>query len=275
MGGYGGSTRGEGNDGTARAMSVPEEDTPGGAGHVRPGGRLPLAAAVYIALVGAAAVGCALPLLSRLSFETRGWTTFLLLTGAAAVAQLFTVRTRRNYSYHTTGVFLVPAILLLPAALVALMPLAQRIPDWLRRRAPWPVQCFNVFNYTLAVLAAWAAADVTRDVAPEGAEGLAVTGLVAAVVFVALQAALAAPLVSLARRCTLRETGVLTFHGLSTELVLAALGVGVAFLWNENAWLVPFALAPLLIVHRSLTVPLLEAEARVDPKTGLFNARHF
>ncbi|MDQ3992470.1 MAG: diguanylate cyclase, partial [Actinomycetota bacterium] len=88
-------------------------------------------------------------------------------------------------------------------------------------------------------------------------------------------AALAAPMVSLARRCSLRETGVLTFHGISTELVLAALGVGVAFLWVENPWLVPFALAPLFIVHRSLSVPLLEAEARVDPKTGLFNARHF
>src|SRR5439155_19383879 len=28
-------------------------------------------------------------------------------------------------------------------------------------------------------------------------------------------------------------------------------------------------------IHRSLSVPQLEAEARVDPKTGLFNARHF
>ena len=28
-------------------------------------------------------------------------------------------------------------------------------------------------------------------------------------------------------------------------------------------------------MHRSLAVPALQAEARVDPKTGLFNARHF
>jgi diguanylate cyclase (GGDEF)-like protein/putative nucleotidyltransferase with HDIG domain len=35
------------------------------------------------------------------------------------------------------------------------------------------------------------------------------------------------------------------------------------------------ALAPLVVVHRSLSVPQLQAEARVDPKTGLFNARHF
>src|SRR5881296_4436262 len=42
-----------------------------------------------------------------------------------------------------------------------------------------------------------------------------------------------------------------------------------------NPWLIPFAVAPLILVHRSLSVPQLQAEARVDPKTGLFNARHF
>ena len=57
------------------------------------------------------------PPLQDLSLETPGWTTFLLLTGGAAVAQLFTVRTKRNYAYHTTGVFLFAGALLLPAAL--------------------------------------------------------------------------------------------------------------------------------------------------------------
>src|SRR5207244_12256161 len=37
----------------------------------------------------------------------------------------------------------------------------------------------------------------------------------------------------------------------------------------------PFALTPLFLIPRSLSVPALQAEARVDPKTGLFNARHF
>ena len=31
----------------------------------------------------------------------------------------------------------------------------------------------------------------------------------------------------------------------------------------------------LFLIHRSLSVPALQEEARVDPKTGLFNARHF
>src|SRR5881397_3803913 len=49
----------------------------------------------------------------------------------------------------------------------------------------------------------------------------------------------------------------------------------MAALWNSNAWVIPFVLAPLLLIHRSLSVPQLQAEARVDPKTGLFNARYF
>src|SRR4029079_10329291 len=45
--------------------------------------------------------------------------------------------------------------------------------------------------------------------------------------------------------------------------------------WHGNPWLIPFAVAPLLLIHRSLSVPRLQEEARVDAKTGLFNARHF
>jgi diguanylate cyclase (GGDEF)-like protein len=236
---------------------------------------LTFGATVYLAVVGAAAVVGAVPSLQGLTLETQGWATFLMLTGGAAIAQLFTVRTRRNYAYHTTAVFLVPAVLLLPLQLLALMPLALRAPDWARRRSSSAVQAFNVAAYTLAVLIAHAGVALTRDLVADGPAQLAACGAVAMVLVVAVQALLSAPMVALMRRCSLRETGIFSFSGLSTELVLAALGVGVAFMWEQNPWLVPFALAPLLIVHRSLSVPLLEEEARVDPKTGLFNARHF
>ncbi len=49
----------------------------------------------------------------------------------------------------------------------------------------------------------------------------------------------------------------------------------MASFWMINPWLIPFAIVPLLLIHRSLAVQKLEVEARVDPKTGLFNARHF
>src|SRR5262249_41015579 len=71
------------------------------------------------------------------------------------------------------------------------------------------------------------------------------------------------------------ETGLFSAAMLSTEFVLASLGIGVAVFWRVNPSLIPFAVAPLLLIHRALHVPRLEEQARMDPKTGLFNARHF
>ena len=91
---------------------------------------LPFGATVYLAAVGALAVIAAIPALQGLTLQTEGWPTFAILTGGAALAQLFTVRSKRNYMYHTTAVFLVPAVLLLPVELLgadAARPLCARL----------------------------------------------------------------------------------------------------------------------------------------------------
>ena len=210
--------------------------------------------------------------------EPGDWATFVVLGAALAAAQMFVVVTPANQSYHTTAVFLIPAVLLLPPELVALMPIVQHVPDWIRRRLPFHIQAFNVANYTLAAMAAWVAAHEVAGVPGTfvGAGAQAATaGAAAAVVFVGVNHVLLAPMLKLARGHSLRETGLFSYASLSTDLAVAALGVGFASLWAVSPWLAPFALAPLVLIQRSLGVPALEAEARVDPKTGLFNARHF
>src|SRR5439155_4876691 len=174
-------------------------------------------------------------------------------------------------------VFLVASALLLPPELIALMAVVQHVPDWLKRRLPFHIQTFNIANYTLAAMAAAAAADGIRDSQVFGRMGAtaACAYLAACVVFVAVNHALLAPMLRFARGHSLRESGLFSYENLSTDLVLSSLGVGLATLWLYDAWLTPFAIAPLILVHRSLAVPTLQAEARVDPKTGLFNARHF
>src|SRR5207249_946355 len=104
---------------------------------------------------------------------------------------------------------------------------------------------------------------------------LATAGLIACVVFVTINHFLLAVMLHFARGHTLKETGLFDIENLSTDLVLAALGVATYAFWETNQWLIPFAVAPLVLVHRSLAVPQLQADARVDPKTALFNARHF
>ncbi len=241
--------------------------------------KLSAKASVYFGVVAALALAAAVPFLTHLSAGTESWATFAVLASAAAVAQLFVVRTPRNQSYHTTGVFLIPAALLLPPELVALIAVVQHVPEWLKNRAAWYIQTFNICNYTLATLGAWGGAHValrSDGLLPKNPElRLAAAGLVACAIFVGVNHALLAPMLQLARGHSFRDSGLFTFESLSTDLVLAALGVGVATVWRINPWLIPFALAPLVLIHRSLSVPALQAEARVDAKTGLFNARHF
>ena len=205
---------------------------------------------------------------------------FGLIAVGAALAQLFPVVTPRDQSYHMTMVVLVPAALLLPTWLLPVVVVAQHVPEWLKVRYPWYIQTFNASNYLVDLFAAAAVGRyrpreqdglITNDERPlrcrrprrrRRARRCSTTCILAV-------------MLRLGRGHSLRESGLFSFENLSTELVLAALGVLVAYAWMINPALIPFAVAPLLLIHRSLAVPQLEQEARLDPKTGLFNVRHF
>jgi diguanylate cyclase (GGDEF)-like protein/putative nucleotidyltransferase with HDIG domain len=233
-------------------------------------------AAGYFFVVAAVTMATVVPLLSHLSPNTPGWATFVILGTIAAAAQLFVVRMPRlNQSYHTTIVFLIPAAMLLPPALVALIGVVHHLPEWLKTRSAWYIQIFNICNWTLSMLAAYASFHGILSVGSGSELVYALAGLAAAAAIVGVNHLLMAPMLHLARGHSLRESGLFSFPSLSTDLVLAMLGVAIAAFWVINPWLIPFSVAPLLLIHRSLSVPQLQEEARVDPKTGLFNARHF
>src|SRR3954453_12422372 len=240
---------------------------------------LPTAAAAYGVAVGVAALAATLPLLTRLdNSQTSKWTTFLILAIGAAASHTYTVRTARDSAFHTSWVFLIPAALLLPAAQVALLGLVMHIPEWLKERYAWYIQSFNICNYTLGNLATWFCAGLVlhaTHLVPDDHLRYAMAGAVACVVAVAANHIVLAPMVTLARGHSIRESGVFSFESLSTDFIVSTLGLAFAAFWLVNPWLIPFAIAPLLLIHRSLSVPQLQAEARVDPKTGLYNARHF
>ncbi len=250
------------------------ERPPNDADRSEPSSLQPRAKAFLYAIGTLAAAAAAVPF-AHLSLQTDGWLTFIVLATCAAVAQLFVVRTPRDQSYHTTIVFLIPGVLLLPPELIALLGVVYGIPEWLKIRYAWYIQAFNIANHTLNGLAAWGAVEVVRNAGFGPDLEFALSGLVAVVVFVSLNHLLLATMLHLARGHSLRGTGLFSTESLSTDFVLAMLGVALAGLWDWNPLLLPMAIAPLLLIHRSLSVPALQQEARVDPKTGLFNARHF
>jgi diguanylate cyclase (GGDEF)-like protein/putative nucleotidyltransferase with HDIG domain len=241
---------------------------------------LPRRASVFLVFVALIALAATAPFYDRLlnGHGIDGWLTFGVLGLAAALAHLFPVGSTNNQMYHTSIVFLVAAALLLPPEQLVLVGLLICVPEWLKERYPWYIQVFNICNYTLNMLAAWGAAHLVRS-ADEfvGSADVrwAFAGFAACVSFVAVNHVMVAMILNLGRGHSFRDTGLFTMQFISMDLVLCALGVAFAFFWNSNPWLIPIALAPLLVVHRSLSVPALQAEARVDPKTGLFNARYF
>ncbi|HEX3806890.1 MAG TPA: diguanylate cyclase [Gaiellaceae bacterium] len=240
---------------------------------------LPPAAAAYGIAVGVAAICAALPFLFRLGSQHSNWPLFTFLALGAAATHTYTVRTARDSAFHTSWVFLIPGALMLPPDMVALLGVVMHIPEWLKERYAWYIQSFNICNYTIGNLLTWGAADLIIRHSSGLIGGVdvrwALAGAVACMVAVASNHLILAPMVTLARGHSIRESGVFSFESLSTDFIVCTLGVAFAAFWTLNPWLIPFAIAPLLLIHRSLAIPQLQAEARVDPKTGLYNARHF
>ena len=172
--------------------------------------RLSLAATAYLVAVAIVAGLVAAPFVPRLqteSYSPRVWIMFLLFVTGAAAAQAALVKTGRNQSYHATNVFLIPAILLLPPELIVVVAVVQHIPAWLKNRTAWYRECFNICNYVIASMAAWATVRMILH-----ADGLvssmgfrfAVAGLACSIVFVGLNHAMLAPMLLLGHGHTIR-----------------------------------------------------------------------
>ena len=119
--------------------------------------KLATRAAVYFFVVAALATAISLPLLSRLSPHTPGWTTFVILGTIAAVGAAL----RRAHAAEPV----VPHDHRLPDPGRDAAPAGARradrrrsmhIPEWLKNRSAWYIQIFNICNWTLAMLAACA-----------------------------------------------------------------------------------------------------------------------
>ena len=117
-------------------------------------------------------------------------------------------------SYHTTGVFLLPAALLLAPPLAVLVPIVQHVPEWLKKRQPWYIGTFNIFNYTLTILAALARGPVGARASTACSRmptlRIAIAGLVACIVYVVVNHALLAAMFRLGRGISVRESGLFT-----------------------------------------------------------------
>ncbi|HET7572030.1 MAG TPA: GGDEF domain-containing protein [Gaiellaceae bacterium] len=201
------------------------------------------------------------------------WRDFAVVAVAAALAQAFAAHTAANQVFHTGLAFTVAAALLLPPELVVVVAVAQHVPDWARQRYPWFIQSFNMANFVLSGLAAWAVRDALAGSAVGTGAGAVAAAACAAATFVTVNHLLLARMLRVARGHSAAASGLFSFDGLITDVGLAATGVAVAFALLREPALAPVVALPLVLIQRAVAVPTLREQAFRDHKTGLLNSR--
>jgi len=238
---------------------------------------LSLAARAYISailLTGAVLFAAGFPWLAQ---DNKQWLIFAVLAGSAAVAELFPVVTPRNQAYQVTLVFIFAGLLLLPPGNQALLIALALLPGWVKFRYRWYLPLFNIANFLIdsflaQAIYSWVAG--SRTGLPNSMVSLLAVLLMAAAFTVANHGLLAIGL-RLGRGHSWRRTGLFNLDNLFLDAALSCLGVVVAILCQVNLWLLCLVIAPLFLIYRALDTPNLQEQARTDPKTGLYNARHF
>ncbi|MER3409353.1 MAG: hypothetical protein C4306_04435, partial [Thermoleophilia bacterium] len=225
-----------------------------------------------------------LPALATLDFGSGRWFPFLVLVLFGIAAQTLVEQADRERAHRVAVVVVLAAgALLLPPEQVALAAFFLYLPRWLKMlEGPWQAHARELFTDLGGGMAAWGAAALADRLAASlvGPKlALALAGL-GACLALAGAGRLPAFLLKLARAGRDgKGVGHLSRRspalGPETELALSALGVALAAMWLLDPWLLPFAAAPFLLVQHSFRIPLLEYQARLDPKTGLFNAAYF
>ncbi len=198
----------------------------------------------------------------------------LALLGLSAHA--FIARADRARAGHGAAVVVLPAgAVLLPLDLLVSLALVISVPRWLWPRAPRLTRAVELATEVAASIVSWltaAAAYALAAVVLDGEAAWALAGMVACATFVAMDQLSAFGAGKLAGRLSYMPASPLS---LGTQLLLAAVGAAIAAVCLTNPWLAPFAVAPLLLLRQWFEIPLLEHQARRDPKTGLFNASYF
>src|SRR6266851_4019241 len=231
-------------------------------------GRYTPAARLWIVLVALAAVTLVVRTFPSATPSVSDWLVLALLAVCAAAAHHFPIRSADNSAvFAMTNVLLIAGALILPPGLVGLLPvLALTTQSLLRRHVAgesvrW---LFNTAQTTLAALAAASLVEWAGGRSLHDPRSLAL-GLVAGALFVMAQATLVGIVIALNSRIPLAQAATFSRPALLGEGTKAVLAVAVASLWLADPALL--LLVPLLLALAHL--------AEIDPKTGLYNARHF
>jgi diguanylate cyclase (GGDEF)-like protein len=233
------------------------------------GGLHPAAAALEFAVVWLTAAGVVLAGW-RTHLENGDWLAFGVLLPIIAAVHLVGAEREKHQGSHLSLAPIFTAVLILPPALAAAVIAAAFVPESLRSRPRWYIVVFNAANFVGPALLARACFD-----ALSGSTDLdwALAALAAIGAFLVVHYGVLAAMLRLARGVRIPDT--IRVDCVLIDAGLVSLGAVAAALWEVNEALVILTLLPLALAYRSLAIPGLIEATRIEPKTGLYNMRHF
>jgi diguanylate cyclase (GGDEF)-like protein len=203
------------------------------------------------------------------------WMLFLLC-GLASIGLILKVEGATSRSHYTFSFLLYGLTFALYGTSSAIFVIAvSNLVEWFWHRPPWFIQLFNCTCYIVLMQIAGI---VNQSINPEQTllSGQAVWALGASLAAFDLLNHLAVGIVLwLARSETFKKSGVFDLFPLMLDLGLLYFGATLAFIWKYNNVAVLLSLIPIYVIYRTLRIPSLERQTKLDSKTGLFNDKYF
>ena len=200
----------------------------------------------------------------------------IILSIFAAVTHTLKVEgaTKRS-SYQISWIAYGASFVLLRPGEALLVLLVAHLVEWLWHKPEWYISLFNVNAFgivaSVSILVWQTISYGSTPFAPISAFGFLAT----AATFTALNHLLVGLVIWVARGESLMRSGV--FHLLTLMIDFVSFGMGIAsgLVWLVNPYAVVFILSPLYLIYTTLQVPSLQQQTRIEPKTGLYNAKYF
>ena len=226
---------------------------------------------VCILLVGAGLLGWQL---SRLN-AVNPWLLLVTCVIAAILQTLKTVGATTRSSYNLSWILYGFAFILLGAPATLLIILIAHLVEWIWHRYPWYIQTFNIASFAVVVsFSGFVYVLLNPEWTPLTFQG-ALAVLLAMAVFTGFNHLLVGLVIQLARGQSLAESGVFGIMTLLIDSGSLSLGAVAALLWLVNPYAIVLVFFVTYLLHSALKVPALQRQVETDPKTELFNARHF
>ncbi len=200
----------------------------------------------------------------------------VILTIFAAVTHTLKVEgaTARS-SYQISWIAYGASFVLLQPGETLLVLLVAHIVEWLWHKPEWYISLFNVNAFGIVASVSILAWQTISDGSPPFAPISALGFLATAATFTVLNHLLVGLVIWVARGESLMRSGVFHFLTLMIDFVSFGMGIASGLVWLVNPYAVVFILSPLYLIYTTLQVPSLQQQTRIEPKTGLYNAKYF